>query len=227
MEKTRYDKELNKIDHYIKYHQMLPWIGIHYEHEKVRLLTVGESHYLSRGSTYHLNASDWYNGISITGKGDEDGINTRNVLSRAIEGNWKKKSYTIFKNTEDALFSSQLFSSKPKSAYNHIAFMNYFQRPAQRTGESIIIEKQDEIVAREVFLKVLGIIKPTAIVFTSTLAYNNAKKNGVLETLKLWNISFTKCPHPATSWWNRESKKYGNKTGRNHFISFINEQINL
>jgi len=223
---TDYDGKLNNISHYINYPEMRPWIGVNYKHEKVKILTVGESHYLSKDSKYHLKAEDWCSGISESQKDKHiGGINTREVINRGTATKWKKKSYVIFKNTEDALFLSQLFSNKPASAYYNIAFMNYFQRPAQVTGKSILLEKMDEEVAKEVFLKVVDCIKPTAIIFTSSLAYKSAKRVGTLDSLKSKEIPFTRSPHPATSWWNRISKKYGNKTGKNHFTSFVNEQV--
>jgi len=223
---TDYDEKLNTISHYINYPEMRPWIGVNYKYEKVKILIVGESHYLSKDSKYHLKAEDWYNGISDSQKDKHiNGINTRKVINRGITIKWKKKSYVIFKNIEDALFSSQLFSNKPASVYYNIAFMNYFQRPAQVPGKSILLEKIDEEIAKKVFLQVVDCIKPTAIIFTSSLAYKSAKRNGALESLKSKNISFARSPHPATSWWNRKSKKYGNKTGKDHFISFVNEQV--
>lgn len=222
---TEYDEELNNIPHYINYPEMRPWIGVNYTHEKVKLLTVGESHYLTMDSKYHLNPEDWYDGVLTSDKEDIGGINTRNVIDRGTATKWKKKSYVIFKNTEDALFSSQLFSDKPDSAYYNIAFMNYFQRPAQVTGKSIRLETMDENIAKEVFLKVVDCINPTAIIFTSSLAYKSAKRSGTLKSLESKKIPFTRSPHPATSWWNRKSKKYKNKTGKDHFISFVNEQV--
>ena len=224
---TEFDEKLDKIDHYVKYPEMRPWVGTDYNNQKVKVLTIGESHYLAKGSTYHIDADDWYDGISMSDKPDKAGIHTRNVIFNGIKTNWKKKSKVIFKNTEDALFLSNLFPVKPESAYYNIAFMNFFQRPAEKTGKSIKVKSVDLAISKQVFSEVVNIINPTTVLFTSVLAYKNAKKNGVLRYLTSNNIPFVKCPHPATSWWNRESKAYGNKTGKNHFISFINEQVSV
>lgn len=221
---TEFDKKFDKIEHYVKYSEMRPWIGSDYQNQKVKILTIGESHYLAKGSTYHIDADNWYNGISMSDKPDKAGIHTRNVIFNGINTNWKKKSKVIFKNTEDALFLSKLFSIKPESAYYNIAFMNFFQRPAEKNGKSIKVKDLDLSVSKQVFSEVVSIIKPNAVVFTSVLAYKNAKKCGALDYLTSNNIPFVKCPHPATSWWNRESKSYGNQTGKNNFISFINKQ---
>lgn len=105
--------------------------------------------------------------------------------------------------------------------------MNFFQRSAEKNGKSIKAKDLDLAVSKQVFSEVVNIIKPNAVVFTSVLAYKNAKKIGALGDLTSNNIPFSKCPHPATSWWNREAKAYGNKTGKNHFVSFMNTQVGV
>ncbi len=224
---TEFDQKLDLIDHYQKYPDMRPWVGIAYSKQLIKILTVGESHYLGKRSTYHHDINTWYEGISLEGKKDRAGVHTRNVIYNGINSNWKKKSKTIFKNTEAALFASNIFESNPLSAYDNIAYLNYFQRPAERHGESIKVKQQDKDVSREVFRGVIEIIQPSIVIFTSTLAFNAAKSSGVTEWFKDNAIPFTRTPHPGCSWWNRVSKKYGNKTGREHFINFVIQHSNL
>ncbi len=222
---TYFDEKLMKIEHYRKYSEMLPWIGYDYKNQKIKVLTVGESHYLSKTSTYHHDPISWYAGILMSNKPDKAGIHTRKVIFSGILTQWKKKSKVIFKNTESALLSSNLFPIKPDSAYDNIAFMNFFQRPAEKSGKSIKVKDLDLTISSQVFTEVVNIIKPDVVIFTSVLAYKYAKNCAALDYLSTNEITFTKCPHPATSWWNRKSKMYGNETGKNHFITFINKQL--
>lgn len=204
---------------------MRPWIGSDYTKQNIKLLTIGESHYLAKKSTYHHDVDEWYKGISMCNKKDKAGIHTRNVIFNGINTKWKKKSKLIFKNTEQALFDTKMFSTKPISAYDNIAFMNFFQRPAERNGRSIKVSQLDNVISNQVFREVVEIIEPDAVAFTSVLAYKNAKKGGSLDFLKSKNIPFVRCPHPGMPWWNKVAKVYKNRTGKQHFISFINDQL--
>lgn len=219
-----YDKQVDSISHYKKYPNLKPLIGSNYTNAKIKLLVVGESHYLDVESTYHHDPEDWYEGIDISDKKDIGWMKTRSIIINGIKSNWKSRSKAIYRNIEKALFESELFEKKPDSVFSEISFMNFFQRPAEITGKSIKVSEEDLIVSKSVFIDVVNIIKPDVVVFTSSLAYKTAKKGGALDLLRDSNIAFTRTPHPGMPWWNRVSKAYNNKTGRLHFIDFINEQ---
>ena len=222
-----FDEDLLKVDHYKKYPEMMPWIGCGFTTQKIKILLIGESHYLPKDCIYHLDAEAWYRGTSTTITKGRGSFTTRDIISSGTKDNWKKKSRAIYKNTENAIYESRLFSIKPATTYANTAFMNFFQRPAQTNGDSIKPSNLDITVSNEVFSNVVKIIRPDVVIFTSSLAYKAAAKEQSLKYLKEMNIQYTRCPHPYTSWWNRPSKKYENKTGRTHFIDFINKQIDL
>lgn len=222
----RFDENLlSIIDHYKKYPEMLPWVGCDYEKESFKLLLVGESHYLDKDITYHHNASAWYGGLTLPDK-DKNWIYTRKVISIGIEQNWKSKPKTIYRNADKALMETRYYSDD-KTAFTKLAFTNYFQRPAEHTGKSIKASKIDQEASSRVFNAVVEILTPDAVVFISSLAYKEAKAGGVLSHLDLLSIPFLRTSHPATAWWYRNSKAYGNKSGRDHMISFIDRLYRL
>jgi len=220
-----YDQMLDKVNHYIKYPQLKPYIGENYSNTRLKLLVVGESHYLSKKTNYHHDPVEWYKGIDISDDMDDAGIKTRNIIIKWMNNECKRKSRVIYRNIEKALFDSDFFKGKPDNAFSEIAFMNFFQRPAEINGKSIIVSDIDLTESNKIFSEVVNIIQPDSVIFTSSLAYKAAKKGGTLNQLKARNITFTRTPHPGTSWWNRISKAYSNKTGKLHFIEFINAQV--
>jgi hypothetical protein len=204
---------------------MMPWVGKKHPRSELKLLIVGESHYLDKDSSYHHDIESWYKGINVTGKPDTGWFNTRGIISNGINTNWKSRSKAIYKNIEKALRESKMLVSDDESVFVDLAFMNFFQRPAEVTGKSINVSEIDSLVSDEVFKSVIEIISPHIIIFTSSLAFRSAKKGMLLKHLKDIDISYARTPHSGMPWWNREAKAYGNKTGKNHFVDFINLQI--
>ena len=214
-----YDNQLNTIAHYRKYPQLKPWIGSSYSESNIKLLFIGESHYLGDGITYHHDVDKWYEGFS-----DKifAGTFTRDIIKTYANRSVKRKSRTIFVNMGKAICQSKVFSSLNENTYTvykHISFMNFFQRPAEITGNSINVTPKDKEVSNITFQNVVEIIKPDVIVFGSKKAYKFVDKNFLDEN----KISYVVTPHPATSWWNRVSKNYGNKKGKDIVPDFLNE----
>lgn len=226
MEKSSilYDSKLDLIAHYKIYPEMKVWVGCNYPVADKKLLIIGESHYLEINSRYHLDPQVWYAGVLSFGKEDWGWIKTRNIISNGISNNWKEKSKNIYRNIEKALFESQIFQEKPVSAFTEICFMNYFQRPAEITGKSINVSSIDSKISSIVLQGVVDAIEPNIIIFTSSLAWRHAQQSGIIAYLKTKNIAVSRSPHPGMPWWNKVSKKYGNLTGKHHFIKFINKQ---
>lgn len=220
-----FDEQFTKIKHYQNYPEMLPWIGHKYSNTRVKTLLVGESHYLSKSSEYHHDPIAWYEGLIISDKDDCGWIKTRNIISNGIETKWKSASKTIYRNIEKALFESDMFGNIPDTAFSDVAFMNFYQRPAEITGKSIKVTKHDVVTSNDVFQGVVNIILPDIVIFTSSLAFKSAKKGGSLKYLEDNKIIYTRTPHPGMPWWNRVAKKYGNKSGKTHFVDFVNKQV--
>ena len=200
-----FDAEFDKIDFYKKYPIMRPFVGCHYQDTDLKILIIAESHYLPQKSTIHLNAEKWF-------KGDDNKMNEceqKWVKTRNIIGGENMKAHTIYRNLAKALVETGF--PDEGNAFRSVAFMNAFQRPA-RCKKSIKVEKIDLEVSRQVVQSVVDILRPDAIIFTSTKA---AKKIGKHITGRTYRT-----PHPACGWWGRASKK---GTGKAQFMQIIHQ----
>jgi len=220
---TRYDHLLSRISHYQTYPEMMVWVGKNYPDQPRKVLLVAESHYVGKKFTWHHVPEAWYAGISKDETSQSKGFLTRAIISDGIKNQWRKKAALIYRNIDTALRNSMLFQETPVNAFTEVACMNYFQRPAEVPGESIKVSGLDAKVSDEVFKEVVMAIRPDAVIFTSSLAYRHACRSQVREFLKEQNIVFTYTPHPGMHWWNRISKKYGNRTGKQRFLEFIDQ----
>jgi len=199
---TKYDDQFNLVPFYNKYPEYLPFVGKGFQdHSKILLL--GESHYLPKESTCQQNPLIWCNSTSVRLSNNELAwINTRRVVNN-IHGESKPKpqkwkpTRTIYRNVEAAMIASGM--PKNDNLFSHVAFMNAFQRPAEKTGDSIKVHKIYIEQSIAVINHVIDIIKPNHICFVSTKA--SKYLSGLL------NIKSDSVSHPASPWWNRKSKK--------------------
>ncbi|WP_153111879.1 hypothetical protein [Propionivibrio limicola] len=167
-----YDQFLDKIPHYGIYHQMRPWIGKGYPLQSHKVLLVAESHYVGKQFEFHRDPEKWYDGV---GTDDSKGVKskgfwTRTIIAEGIKNKWREKSAVLYRNMDSALRSSRLFYTCPTNAFTEVAFMNYFQRPAEISGKSIKVSKQDALVASQVFREVVCAIRPDAVIFCGVVA---------------------------------------------------------
>lgn len=221
---TEFDGAFRRIEHYRVHPEMIAWVGRNYSAQPVKILIIGESHYLPDQCSYHRLPEKWYAGVSDDEKTNSGDYFTRRIIVRGINNNWKERSKTIYRNIERALLESTLFREKPTNAFTEIAFMNYFQRPAQRAGDSIAATGIDSRIAASVHLAVTGIIAPDIVVFTSRLAWSHAK-NHYSSNPAAGGIEPINTPHPGSAWWGRRSEKYQGKTGKERFIGDLNAAI--
>ncbi|MBA6287471.1 hypothetical protein [Colwellia sp. MB3u-4] len=222
---TTFTKELSSIDHYQKYPNLIPWIGDGFNDAKHKLLILGESHYLDEGSHYHHNPQEWYAGIDVSAFEDLGWMKTANIIRNGINNGWKQKSKLIYKNLSKALIESKVEEFDIEQPFQKLCYLNYFQRPAEKTGKSIKVSDLDSKRSSSVVNEVIAIVKPHIVVFSSTLAWNHAKKSGLISELKEGGIKCERVPHAGMPWWNRVSKKYDNKTGKYYFIDFIKDAV--
>ncbi len=221
----KFDSKFDDIEHYKFYPEMKPWVGDRYAEVGLKVLIIGESHYLKSGSNYHHDAKAWYDGVKVSDKKDWGWIKTRDIISNGIAAKWKGGSKLIYKNIEKGLYEAGFCGREQSTAFSDIAFLNYFQRPAQKTGESIKVTKLDSDVSHYVVSQVVATISPDIVIFASSLAWKHAKQSGLVQKINGKGIKCTRVPHPGMPWWNRVSKAYGNKTGKQHFVSYIKETI--
>lgn len=203
-----FDDSFNSIAHYQAYQGMRPFVGCQYTGAQARILLVGESHYLPKAQTRHMDAQKWYQGQEadfMPGEG-LGWINTRQILNKKT-GGWKDQGHAIYRHLDKALFEAGFQSGD--SALENVAFMNGFQRPA-RERLSLKVTPEDVEVGRETLAAVIDIVQPDGVIFVSRKAAHYL--SGGLDT------AYSSVPHPASAWWNRASKR---GTGKNQFIQQV------
>lgn len=216
----KFDYNLQKLAHYQNFPEMLPFIGDNYE--KTRLLIVGESHYLPTGSTIQQNPEEWYksNNEQLTEK-EKGWINTRAVLKDFFISP-TYKPFRIFYSIAQAIQekSLELKNSDVSEIFNNFSMYNFFQRPAESEGESINNTSLDIEKAENTLHHVIQSILPKFIIFVSVKAWESFNTKTFID---LYNIKFDYCPYPATAYWNTTVEKYGNMTGKQKFIKFLED----
>jgi hypothetical protein len=204
--------------HFSRHPQMKPWIGDKYQCSKNRkLLIVGESHYLPSYSGKSKVPSEWYS-IDASFLDEKERLWTcpEEIIERGIENNFSESAHVIYKNICHVINEVSFRYRKYAKIMNHLAFINYFQRPAESTGESIEVSKTDIKIAKEVICDVADHLRPDLVAFVSRKASRYGKS--VIEGL---GIPVTAAPHPGCAWWNRTAKKYGGGYGRDIIPKFI------
>lgn len=214
---TIYDQQFSKIGHFQLYPQLYPWVGQAFDNQNPRILVMGESHYLDSSSDYHHNAAAWYAGIDIQEKHDVSWTITRRIVANGLANNWMEKSKTIYRNIEAAAVYAGIGASTSDSPFHSMAFMNYFQRPAQVSGKSIVVSALDRSHSAAVLNSVLEILNPQIVIFCSVLAWKAARQS----VQGHHGICFAYTPHPATRWWHTPMQKYKGKSGRKIFIEAL------
>ncbi|MEB0041486.1 MULTISPECIES: hypothetical protein [unclassified Pseudomonas] len=224
MQDYSFDTKLKCIPHFTLYPNLKPWVGSGYRSAPAKILVLGESHYLEPNSTYHHNPQSWYSGIDLTDVVDQGWINTRGIIHNGIGNHWKGASKTIYRNIASAL---EVGGVMPENSFMSIAFMNYFQRPAEQAGESIWVSPLDLASSAATVGAVVRVIKPDLVVFCSSLAWKSAKKTTLLDEIRGQGLQVRASSHPSSAWWNRPSKRLKGRTGKEAFMAAVAEVIKL
>ena len=225
----KYYEKLLVIEHYKKHPQMRPFIGKSWGRTG-KMLVIGESHYLNdydektsrRGNK--ITWKNWYkmNKEELT-QDQERWTSTALQINEAITKNKYEPAWGIWKNVKDAILETG-YNPYPKNTSKilcYIAFMNFFQRPALDSGESIIYSNEDIKIANETLYNVANIIKADYLFFVSSKAWEN------YENELLTEIIVGHSCHPNCKWWNMETKKYTKSnrkkriTGKESFKYFV------
>jgi len=250
--KLTYDDDLKQIDFYKTHPEYLPFIGDNFD--EFRILQVGESHYIGQSSAYapfDLEYFDkWWTDSCPELYEHPDGYpetkcwgswyKTRDVIGRFLNKN--QNNYSIFTNMIRAF--DEAVGGLPecvniKRKYHYFAFMNFFQMPSLHQGVSF--EKSIYKSAKEadnptavykraveescaVLDKVVGILNPNAIVFTSKAAYRAyCTHRGECAEIDKRLINTV---HPGCSWWNRPIKRFDGRTGREELVRALRNHLN-
>lgn len=216
-----FDSQLMGADHFTLYPNYLPWVGMGYRKAALKILLLGESHYLPDGVSYHHDADAWYSGIQIASAEDLKWMTTRNIIRNGLRNDWKGPSKTIYRNLSSALTSVGF--SPEGDPFVRLAYMNFFQRPAETTGCSIRPTDIDRQVSAATVTHVASCLQPNLVVFCSSLAWRAANEQRLLMTLKSQGCGVGSIPHPASAWWNRKSLTRGGRSGRQLFCDLVGQ----
>ena len=123
-------------DHLQRFPCMRPWIGSRYRDERhKRLLVIGESHYLPSDSTIHRDPGRWYRSRQdkMSGKEVKWACTVGNITGR-----WTK-AHRIYREigTGVAEMLQESGVTPDEFPLNHVAYCNYFLRPAPKKGGSM------------------------------------------------------------------------------------------
>jgi len=229
----KYNKNLLEIDHFTKHPQMIPFVG-KYWGQYSKLLVLGESHYMPEDFPKDM-IEEWYelSPIDFINEGLEEDIIWTNT-AEIIDSTWyerENRGHYIYRSIDYAIFDSGF---KPEyqtgeNSFCYISFMNFFQRPALKTGGSIRPNKDDIEIANETLTEVIKIIKPDYLFFASRKARDCFKKEWFKELLKNGKIGFG-CHPAAIKDWNTPSAKYSDDgktplSGKQAFINFLQKNL--
>lgn len=204
------------MSHFTKYPMMRPYVGKNFHDAGTpSLLLIGESHYLPESSSQHATAENWYASSSDTLSADEkEWIDTAALMNDSRANGFSNTAHSIWRNSLWEINQHGPRYSDYKRVADDIAFYNFFMRPGLE-GDSLLVSQRDIEVANETFRQNYETLKPTAVIFLSSLAHNHFHPSEPL------SVPVIATPHPGCKWWNKVAQKYGNKRGRDILADFI------
>lgn len=234
---TGFDNALLQVRHYKIHPEMLPYIGIHYL--DTQILLVGESHYLGDNEQMNSETSQYQQILENVEK-------KKKIYEKWYEEEWNhiedidvetiKNSANYYYTRRvvidtfiygDTLGSGQIFYNPLKIVYgentskeniNKFAFLNYFQRPEFKGGNTIQNEEKDNEVAGKTLFEVIGILKPKKVIFLSSKAYRAFKKTQWYQSV---SADIDCVAHPGCAWWNRKGGKYGKNKFKKIYFEMV------
>ncbi|MBD3258516.1 hypothetical protein GF377_08795 [candidate division GN15 bacterium] len=198
-----------------RYPMLRPHVGKRFhDRSEPSLLLVGESHYLPPDSKVHLSADVWYEGDgSLLTEREVRWMNTIDIIKEFVANNGRVKAHSIFRNSFKIINSLGPQHEHFTAVADDVAYCDFFLRPAI-TGKSLRVTEQDITVANDIFARHLEELRPTGIVFLSSLAARCLR-------IDLQSNPFIRTAHPASQWWNRKAKKYGGVSGKEVLAKYV------
>ena len=204
--------------------ELTPFIGKLYPKAPLKVLFLGESHYLPAAYN-HKVGQEWYERSTASYGFSAEALawlNTAAIIRHdVIESSYKNPAHNIYRNI-GKVYGEVFAKGDYPQALEYIAFGNYFLRPAEVCGESIIINGWDEEVRSFQQLAALEKqLQPALIVFVSKKAYESfvrvAQTQGATALLR----KAKSVPHPNSAWWNRAIAQYEGRTGKEELKNIL------
>ena len=206
--------------------ELAPFVGKHYAKAPLKVLFQGESHYLPADYN-HKVGQEWYERSTASYGFTKEALawlNTAAIIRHdVIESSYKNPSHAIYRHI-GGVYGAVFDKGDYPQALEYIAFSNYFLRPAEVSGESIVVAGEaEELPSFEQLRALESQYRPDLIVFVSKKAYESflriAQKHqasGLLSKVR-------SIPHPNTSWWNRPISQYEGRTGKEQLEKILQE----
>lgn len=138
-----------------------------------------------------------------------------------IESNYKNPAHNIYRNI-GKVYGEVFAKGDYPQALEYVAFGNYFLRPAEVCGESIIINGWDEEVRSFQQLAALEKqLQPALIVFVSKKAHESFVRVAQAQGATALLSKAKSVPHPNSAWWNRAIAQYEGRTGKEELKNIL------
>ena len=197
--------------------ELTPFIGKNYPQAPLKVLFLGESHYLPAAYN-HKVGQEWYERSTASYGFSAEALawlNTAAIIRHdVIESIYKNPAHNIYRNI-GKMYGEVFAKGDYPQALEYIAFGNYFLRPAEVCGESIIINGWDEEVRS--FQQLADLekqLQPALIVFVSKKAYESFVRVAQAQGATALLSKAKSVPHPNSAWWNRAIAQYEGRTGK-------------
>lgn len=207
---------------YTLHPELAPFVGKHYAKAPLKVLFQGESHYLPANYN-HKVGQEWYERSTASYGFTKEALawlNTAAIIRHdVIESSYKNPSHAIYRHIGGVFDKGDY-----PQALEYIAFSNYFLRPAEVSGESIVVAGEAEELRSFEQLRVLeSQYRPDLIVFVSKKAYESFLLIAQKQQAQGLLSKARSIPHPNTSWWNRPISQYEGRTGKEQLEQILRE----
>jgi hypothetical protein len=209
---------------YTLHPELVPFIGKLYPKAPLKVLFLGESHYLPAAYN-HKVGQEWYERSTASYGFSAEALvwlNTAAIIRHdVIESSYKNPAHNIYRNI-GKVYGEVFSKGDYPQALEYIAFGNYFLRPAEVCGESIIINSWDEEVRSFQQLAALEKqLQPALIVFVSKKAYESFVRVAQTEGATTLLSKAKSVPHPNSAWWNRSITQYEGRSGKEELVRIL------
>ena len=204
--------------------ELAPFIGKLYPKAPLKVLFLGESHYLP--AVYnHKVGQEWYERSTASYGFSAEALawlNTAAIIRHdVIESSYKNPAHSIYRNI-GKVYGEVFTKGDYPQALEYVAFGNYFLRPAEMCGESIIINSWDEEVRSFQQLAALEKqLQPALIVFVSKKAYESFVRVAQAQGSTTLLSKAKSVPHPNSAGWNRAIAQYEGRTGKEELKNIL------
>ena len=204
--------------------ELAPFIGKLYPKAPLKVLFLGESHYLP--AVYnHKVGLEWYERSTASYGFSAEALawlNTAAIIRHdVIESSYKNPAHNIYRNI-GKVYGEVFAKGDYPQALEYIAFGNYFLRPAEVCGDSIVINGwEEEVCSFQQLVALEKQLQPALIVFVSKKAYESFVRVAQAEGATTLLSKTKSVPHPNSAWWNRSITQYEGRSGKEELVRIL------